>query len=64
MQSEAVLRNEGMKLLVKGLGLVEAERFVASMIKEPFDYTDWHQSLFEGLTVKELSDLAMKHSTD
>ena len=60
MQSEAVIRSEGMKLLIKGLGRVDAERFITSIIKEPFDYTEWQSSLFEGMSVRTLSDLAMK----
>jgi hypothetical protein len=60
MQNEAVLRSEGMKLLIKGLGRVDAERFITSILKEPFDYTEWQRSLFEGLSVRELSELAMQ----
>ena len=60
MQSEAVLRSEGMKLLIQGLGRVDAERFITSIINDPFDYTKWQRSLFDGLSVRELSDLAMK----
>jgi hypothetical protein len=63
MPSEAVLRSEGMKLLIKGLGRVDAERFIASVISEPFDYTEWQRTLFEGMSVRELSDAAM-HSYD
>jgi len=59
MQNEAVLRSKGMEVLIKGLGRVDAERFVASIIKEPFDYTEWQRSLFEGQSVRELSDAAM-----
>ena len=61
MQSEAVLRSEGMKLLIQGLGRVDAERFITSIINDPFDYTKWQRSLFDGLSVHELSDLAMKN---
>jgi hypothetical protein len=60
MPSEAVLRSEGMKLLIKGLGRVDAERFIASFISEPFDYIEWQRTLFEGMSVCELSDAAMR----
>jgi hypothetical protein len=49
-----------MKLLIEGLGRVDAERFITSIIKEPFDYTEWQRTLFAGLSVRELSDLAMQ----
>ena len=59
MLTEPVLRHEGMKILKERLGLVEAERFIASMNRAPFDYTEWRRDMFEGMSVKELSKLAM-----
>jgi len=60
MRAEAILRNEGMKILIKKLGKVEAERFISLIIREPFDYTKWQRNLFDNMSVKELSSLAMK----
>jgi hypothetical protein len=60
MYTEAAIRNKGMKVLIEHLGKVEAERFIASIIREPFDYTEWQKDLFENLSVRELSDLAME----
>ncbi|MDR3095132.1 MAG: hypothetical protein LBU62_10915 [Bacteroidales bacterium] len=54
------LRNAGMKALISALGNVEAERFISLIIREPFDYTEWQRNLFAGMSVKELSNLAMK----
>jgi len=48
-----------METLVENLGLVEAERFIALMNREGFDYTKWRQDLWEGKTVEEVSSLAM-----
>jgi len=28
--------------------------------REPFDYTEWQQNLFEGMSVRELSKIAMQ----
>jgi hypothetical protein len=56
-----VLKVEGMKILSENLGLVDAERFVALMSREPFDYTEWRQNLPEEANVRELSKLAMKY---
>ena len=58
MYAEAVIRNKGMKALVDSLGKVDAERFITSIIREPFDYTLWQSDLFDNLSVQELSDLA------
>ena len=42
------------------LGQVEAERFISLIIRDPFDYTEWQRDLFSNMTVKELSNAAMK----
>jgi len=60
MYAEMTLRNEGMKVLINSLGRVEAERFISLIIREPFDYTEWQRDLFNDMSVKELSSLAMK----
>jgi len=63
MHTEMVLRDEGMKVLINNLGKVEAERFISLIIREPFDYTEWQRGLFNDLSIKELSSLAMKEYT-
>ena len=60
MHAEMALRDEGMKALINSLGRVEAERFISLIIREPFDYTEWQRGLFDDLSVRELSHLAMK----
>jgi len=60
MNTEMTLRNEGMKVLINKLGHVEAERFISLIIREPFDYTEWQRGLFDDMSIKELSNLAMK----
>jgi hypothetical protein len=58
--NDTVLLSTGMKILVEHLGIVEAERFVYLMNKEKFDYTEWHGTLFEGMSVREISAAAMR----
>jgi len=60
MNAEMTLRTEGMKILINNLGRVEAERFISLIIREPFDYTEWQRDIFNNLSVKELSNQAMK----
>ena len=60
MYAEMLLRNEGMKVLINHLGQVEAERFISLIIRDPFDYTEWQRDLFNNLSVRELSNMAMK----
>jgi hypothetical protein len=61
MYAEAVIRDKGMRALIESLGKVDAERFITSIIREPFDYTEWQRDLFENLSVRELSDFAMEN---
>ncbi|GMO57668.1 MAG: hypothetical protein Ta2A_03160 [Treponemataceae bacterium] len=60
MTAEMALRTKGMEVLINKLGKVEAERFVSIIIQDPFDYTEWQRDLFNNLSVRELSNLAMK----
>ena len=59
MRNDTLVKTEGMKLLLEGLGKVDAERFISLIIKEPFDYTKWQRDLFTGMNVRELSKNAM-----
>jgi len=56
--TDTELRQRGMEVLGDALGLVESERFVALMSREPFDYTAWRGELFKGKSAAELSTLA------
>ena len=58
--NDTVFLDVGMDALVAKLGLVEAERFIFLVNKESFDYTKWRQNLFEGMTGREISALAME----
>jgi hypothetical protein len=60
MKTDTLIRNEGMEILANNLGLIEAERFIMLIQKEPFDYTKWQQNLFENMTVEEISKRAIE----
>ena len=45
MITDTEIKIPGNETLVKNLGIVEAERFVALIQREPFDYTEWKKSL-------------------
>ena len=61
MKTDTILKNEGLQILTTHLGLVDAERFIALIAREPFDYTKWRQSFSEGLSIHEISEKAMKY---
>ena len=59
MISDSELKSRGLKILSKYLGNIEAEKFIALIQREPFDYTKWRQDLDEDLSVEEISRKAM-----
>ena len=59
--TETVLMKTGMKILIEQLGIVNAERFISILLREPFDYTEWRKSnLCAGMSVEEISKKAME----
>lgn len=60
MRTDAEIRLSGFEILTHHLGLVEAERFIALIQREKFDYSRWRQQLFAGLSGEEISRRAME----
>ena len=59
--NDSIIFNEGMQLLIEKMGNVKAEKFVTLINREEFDYTKWRKDLFNGMTVREISNEAMNH---
>ena len=59
MITDTEIRFKGLRILAKYLGDVEAERFIALIQREPFDYTKWRQGLDEDLSIEDISNKAM-----
>ncbi len=59
MRTDTEIRTEGLRVLASSLGTIEAERFVTLLLREPFDYTEWRQHLWEGKDAVTLSREAM-----
>jgi ligand-binding SRPBCC domain-containing protein len=50
-----------MRCLHNELGILDTERFVALLLREPFDYTEWRREhLFAGMSLDEIIDEADK----
>lgn len=60
MRTDTIVRREGIEILLKELGKVDAERFISLLSREPFDYTIWQIELFGEVNVRELSKKAME----
>jgi len=61
MITDTEIKSIGFQLLARYLGDVEAERFVALIQREPFDYTKWRRDtdLDNDLSLEEISRRAM-----
>ncbi|MEI6758555.1 MAG: hypothetical protein FDX18_08350 [Chlorobium sp.] len=59
MITDTEIKQKGIHILSQCLGDVGAERFIALIKRERFDYTEWKQGLEEELTLEEISHNAM-----
>lgn len=60
MITDTEIKTEGLKALVSALGDVQAEKFIALIMREPFDYTKWQRKLWPEKSVDEISKAAME----
>lgn len=60
MITDTEIKVKGIKALMDSLGSVDAERFISLIQREPFDYTKWQRTLWEGQSVEQISRNAMK----
>ena len=60
MITDTEIKLKGIQILAEHLGDVEAERFIALIQREPFDYTKWRQGLDESLSIESISQRAME----
>ena len=64
MRTDSEIRQEGMKALIQVLGTVEAERFIATLSRERFDYTEWRKTHLPEMDVETLSKTAVRYAED
>ena len=60
MNTDTEIKLKGVQILAEYLGDVEAERFIALIQRELFDYTKWRKGLDEDLTIEAISQRAME----
>ena len=63
MMTDTEIRLKGLQVLTEYIGDVEAERFIALIQREPFDYTKWRQGMDEDLSIEEIGKKAMELRT-
>jgi len=62
MKTDTEIRVEGTRALIKAMGTVEAERYIALMAREKFDYTKWRKTVLPEGYVQEISRAAMEYT--
>ena len=58
MKTEAEIRLAGMRALIGALGLVEAERFLAAVSRDKFNYTEWRRTGLPDMSIDEIAAAA------
>lgn len=58
MKTDTEIRFDGIRALMQAMGAVEAERFIALINRERFDYTEWRKNQWRDETVESLATLA------
>jgi len=64
MKTDTEIKIDGTKVLIDALGELQAERFIALIGREPFDYTRWQRDLWPQRSIEEISEAAMKYRNE
>lgn len=62
MKTEAEIRMTGMQALINALGLVEAERFMVSVSRDRFNYTEWRHHGLPEIPLDALAQSANRYA--
>ncbi|MCI8295800.1 MAG: hypothetical protein HFG22_07940 [Lachnospiraceae bacterium] len=62
MVSDIEIMNRGIYYLLEKLGVVETERFIATISRERFDYTKWQRERFDNMDPDEFNKAAVEYS--
>ena len=53
-----------MNILINTVGLVDAERFIAYVNRQWFDYTIWRRQIYDGKTSEEIEKMTSDYMRD
>lgn len=62
MSSAVEIMDTGFACLVEKLGIVDAERFVAMIKRDSFDYTIWRKEYFNKMDLGQISTEAVAYA--
>jgi len=61
MGNTAVIMEKGINVLLKNLGVLDTEQFISTLLKEPFDYTQWSRKHYEDVDLHEFNMRAVEY---
>jgi hypothetical protein len=61
MKTDTEIKVKGTNALIKAMGTMEAERYIALMAREKFDYTKWRRTMLPEGSPEEISKTAMQY---
>ena len=61
MRTSDEIKVAAYEALIEKLGILDTEKFIALVQREPFDYTEWQRNLFSKKSALEISREAMEH---
>jgi len=60
MRTDNIVRVEAMDALITALGALDAERFISMVKRDTFDYTEWQEKLWDGLSIEEIHAMGVE----
>ena len=61
MRTDTDIKIQGLEILTEILGEVDAEKFIALMLKEQFNYTDWQKTLWQNKPIDCIHEEAAEY---
>ncbi|MDE6847250.1 MAG: hypothetical protein K2J99_16005 [Lachnospiraceae bacterium] len=62
MDNTVDIMDKGFACLVEKLGVINAERFIATIKRENFDYTVWRREYFDCMSLEDVSNEAATYA--
>jgi hypothetical protein len=64
MKTDMEIRMTGMQALINALGLIEAERFMMSVSRDRFNYTEWRRHGLPAMSLDALAQTANHYTQE
>jgi len=64
MKTDMEIRMTGMQALINALGLIEAERFMMSVSRDRFNYTEWRHHGLPEMSIDALAQAANRYTQE